>query len=58
VILRVADCFGSLGFGAVGVARAVVAGRKSGNREYPLHVVRGERTSLDEASIGEVVDGD
>lgn len=57
VIMRVAAFFDSLGFGAVGVARATVAGRKSGNREYPLHVVRGAQDSLDEASIGEVVGG-
>jgi 23S rRNA (cytidine1920-2'-O)/16S rRNA (cytidine1409-2'-O)-methyltransferase len=57
VINCVAGFFDSLGFGAVGVARAAVAGRKSGNREYPLHIVRGARSSLDEASIGEVVGG-
>jgi 23S rRNA (cytidine1920-2'-O)/16S rRNA (cytidine1409-2'-O)-methyltransferase len=57
VIRRVADFFAARGFGAVGVARAAVAGRKSGNWEYPLHLVRGARTSLDEASIGEVVGG-
>jgi 23S rRNA (cytidine1920-2'-O)/16S rRNA (cytidine1409-2'-O)-methyltransferase len=55
VIRRVADFFDSQGFGAVGVARAAVAGKKSGNREYPIHLVRGARTSLDEARIGEVV---
>jgi len=57
VIRRVADSFDARGFGAVGVARAAVAGRKSGNREYPLHLVRGMRTSLDDARIGEVVGG-
>ncbi|HEV2075471.1 MAG TPA: TlyA family RNA methyltransferase, partial [Thermoleophilaceae bacterium] len=57
VIRRVADFFERLGFGAVGVARAAVAGRKSGNREYPLHLVRGARTALDEARVGEVVGG-
>ena len=57
VILRVADSFERPGFGAVGVARAAVAGRKSGNREYPLHLVRGAHTALDEARVGEVVVG-
>ena len=55
VIRRVADSFAPFGFGAVSVARAAVAGRKSGNREYPLHLVRGARTSLDDVLIGEVV---
>jgi 23S rRNA (cytidine1920-2'-O)/16S rRNA (cytidine1409-2'-O)-methyltransferase len=57
VIRRVADFFESLGFGAVGVARAPVPGRRAGNREYPLHLVRGARATLDEARVGEVVGG-
>ena len=57
VIRRVADSFAPLGFGAVSVAQAAVAGRKSGNREYPLYLVRGAQTSLDDARIGEVVGG-
>jgi 23S rRNA (cytidine1920-2'-O)/16S rRNA (cytidine1409-2'-O)-methyltransferase len=57
VIRRVADFFESLGFGAVGVARAPVPGRRAGNREYPLHLVRGARTALDEARVEEVVEG-
>jgi 23S rRNA (cytidine1920-2'-O)/16S rRNA (cytidine1409-2'-O)-methyltransferase len=56
VIRRVATFFESLGFGGVGVARAQVAGRRAGNREYPLHLVRGEKTTLDEGRIGEVVE--
>jgi len=55
VIRRVAQFFDSLDFGAVGVTRASVAGRRAGNREYPLHLVRGEKTALDEGRIGEVV---
>ena len=55
VILRVAEFFGTLGFGAVGVARGAVAGRKSGNVEYPVHLLRGVGQTLDEARIGEVV---
>ena len=55
VILAVAECFGSLGFGAVGVTRGAVTGRKSGNVEYPVHLLRGEESTLDEARIREVV---
>jgi 23S rRNA (cytidine1920-2'-O)/16S rRNA (cytidine1409-2'-O)-methyltransferase len=57
VIRRVADFFEGQGFGVVGVAPAAVAGRKSGNREYPLHLVRGARTSLVDGHIREVVGG-
>ncbi len=55
VISDVAEAFEPLGFGAVSVVRAPVAGRKSGNREYPLHIVRDAALSLDEAQIREVV---
>jgi 23S rRNA (cytidine1920-2'-O)/16S rRNA (cytidine1409-2'-O)-methyltransferase len=58
VILGVAEAFGKLGFGAVGVARGAVAGRKSGNVEYPVHLVRGPRSTLDESRVGKVVAGD
>jgi 23S rRNA (cytidine1920-2'-O)/16S rRNA (cytidine1409-2'-O)-methyltransferase len=57
VILRVSRFFGELGFGAVGVMRGAVAGRKSGNVEYPVHLVRGAVSSLDESRVGEVVAG-
>ena len=57
VILGVAEAFGKLGFGAVGVARGAVAGRKSGNVEYPVHLVRGARSTLDESRVGKVVAG-
>jgi 23S rRNA (cytidine1920-2'-O)/16S rRNA (cytidine1409-2'-O)-methyltransferase len=57
VIQRAADHFDSHGFGAVDVMRASVAGRRAGNREYPLHLVRGERVSLDDVRIREVVAG-
>src|SRR5919112_3196092 len=56
-ILGVAEYFGELGFGAVGVSRGAVAGRKSGNVEYPLHLARGVRQAIDEARIAEVVGG-
>jgi len=55
VIRRVAECFDALGFGAVDVARAPVPGRRAGNREYPLHLVRDAPTRVDEARIREVV---
>jgi 23S rRNA (cytidine1920-2'-O)/16S rRNA (cytidine1409-2'-O)-methyltransferase len=54
-IAGVAQSFGELGFGAVGVARGAVSGRKSGNVEYPVRLLRGAKTTLDEGLIGEVV---
>jgi 23S rRNA (cytidine1920-2'-O)/16S rRNA (cytidine1409-2'-O)-methyltransferase len=57
VIRRVAGFFEELGFGAIGVARAPVAGRRAGNREYPLHVLRGAQTVIDDVRIREVVGG-
>ncbi len=57
VIRRVAGFFGSLGFGAVGVTRAALPGRRAGNREYPLHLLRDAGTILDEERIGEAVRG-
>ena len=56
-ILDVAAFFGTLEFGAVGVSRGAVAGRKSGNVEYPVHLVRGARQTIDEAYVTEVVGG-
>ena len=55
VIQCVAGFFDALGYGAVGVTRAPLPGRRAGNREYPLHLLRGAETILDEARIGEVV---
>src|SRR5215212_12149327 len=57
VVRRVADFFETLRFGAVGVARARVLGRRSGNQECPLHLVRGVRSTLGEAEIEGVVGG-
>jgi len=57
VIRRVAGYFEALGFGAVGVSRARIAGRRAGNREYPLHLVRGARSTLEETDIEGVVGG-
>ena len=58
VIERVGGFFEELGFGTVGVARASVPGRRAGNREYPLYVVRGAQTIVDDARIGEVLGGE
>ncbi|MGF1471909.1 MAG: TlyA family RNA methyltransferase [Rubrobacteraceae bacterium] len=57
VIRRVAGYLGSMGFGAAGLIRAPVAGRRAGNREYPLHLLRGAPGSVDLAGIREVVAG-
>jgi len=57
VVLDVVRSFGELGFGAVGVMRGAIAGRKSGNVEYPVHLVRGAVSSLDGSRVGEVVAG-
>src|SRR5215217_8351654 len=57
VIRSVARYFGTLGFGAIGVTRGAVAGRKSGNLEYPVHLLRGVEPGLDEVRIREVVNG-
>jgi 23S rRNA (cytidine1920-2'-O)/16S rRNA (cytidine1409-2'-O)-methyltransferase len=57
VIRRVASFFASLGFGAVGVTRAPLPGKRAGNREYPLHLLRGAAMVPEEARIGEVVRG-
>ena len=57
VIRSVVAYFASLGFGATGVMRGAVAGRKSGNVEFPIHLARGVDPTLDEARIREVVGG-
>ncbi|QIN80758.1 TlyA family rRNA (cytidine-2'-O)-methyltransferase [Rubrobacter marinus] len=55
-VRSVAEAFASLGFGAVGLTRSPVAGRKSGNREYPVHLLRGSATTLGEGEILSVVE--
>jgi 23S rRNA (cytidine1920-2'-O)/16S rRNA (cytidine1409-2'-O)-methyltransferase len=57
VILDVVRNFESMGFCAVDLAPAAVTGRKSGNQEYPLRLLRGTGTTIDEARVGEVVAG-
>jgi 23S rRNA (cytidine1920-2'-O)/16S rRNA (cytidine1409-2'-O)-methyltransferase len=57
VIRRLARFFAALDFGTVGLTRALLPGRRAGNREYPLHLGRGEETALDETRVAEVVGG-
>jgi 23S rRNA (cytidine1920-2'-O)/16S rRNA (cytidine1409-2'-O)-methyltransferase len=57
VILATISAFAAFGFGAVGVSRAAVAGRRSGNQEYPLHLLRDTPPTLEEALVREVVAG-
>jgi 23S rRNA (cytidine1920-2'-O)/16S rRNA (cytidine1409-2'-O)-methyltransferase len=56
VIRGVVEAFEPLGFGAVDVTRSPVAGRRAGNVEYPLHLLRGAESTLDEARILAVVE--
>ncbi|CAN5239048.1 hypothetical protein BH24ACT19_BH24ACT19_21200 [soil metagenome] len=55
VVRGAAEAFGAVGFGAVDVARSPVAGRRAGNVEYTLHLLRGAKTALDEGRILAVV---
>lgn len=55
-VRSVADAFARLGFGAVGVTRSPIVGRKSGNREYPVHLLRGSEMVLSEEDVLEVVE--
>ena len=57
VILDVVGSFEALGFGAVDLAPAAVTGRKSGNQEYPLRLLRGTTTTLDAGHVRGVVAG-
>ena len=51
VVRGVVQAFESLGFGGVDVTRSPVAGRRAGNVEYPLRLLRGAGTTLDEGRI-------
>ena len=55
VVLKVAGAFEALGFGAVDVTRSPVVGRRAGNVEYPLRLLRGVEATLDEGRILAVV---
>ncbi len=57
-IRGVAEAFEPVGFGAVGVTRSPVAGRRAGNVEYPLRLLRGTEATLDEGRILAVVGGE
>ncbi len=54
----VAEAFEPLGFGAVGVTRSPVTGRRAGNVEYPLWLSRGAEATLGEERILAVIGGD
>lgn len=58
VVRRVADHFSSKRFMPTGVVRASVPGRRAGNREYPLHLVRDAPVSLTGERIRKVVAGE
>ncbi|MBV9454009.1 MAG: hypothetical protein JOZ19_07830, partial [Rubrobacter sp.] len=51
------EAFKPMGVGAVDVTRSPVAGRKAGNVEYPLRLLRGADWTLDEEQIFRVVGG-
>jgi 23S rRNA (cytidine1920-2'-O)/16S rRNA (cytidine1409-2'-O)-methyltransferase len=55
VIKDVAEAFELVGFGAVDVTRSPVAGRRAGNVEYPLRLLRGVAATLGEERILAVV---
>ncbi len=54
----VAKAFEPLEFGAVDMTRSPVAGRRAGNVEYPLRLLRGAEATLDEGRILAVAGGE
>lgn len=54
-IHRVIEALSPLGFGAVGISRSAISGRRSGNREYPLRLLRGAEGSLTAERVREEV---
>jgi 23S rRNA (cytidine1920-2'-O)/16S rRNA (cytidine1409-2'-O)-methyltransferase len=56
-IERVIEGFAPLGFGAAGLSKAAITGRRSGNQEYPLRLQRGAARSVAEERISRVVGG-
>ena len=58
VVSDVAKTFGALGFGAVDVARSPVTGRRAGNVEYPLRLLRGVEATLSEEQVLAAVGSD
>ncbi|MGI8649935.1 MAG: SAM-dependent methyltransferase, partial [Rubrobacter sp.] len=55
VILTVAKELYAFDFGATGVVRAAVTGRKSGNQEYVMRLLRGSDNALDEGYVRGVI---
>jgi 23S rRNA (cytidine1920-2'-O)/16S rRNA (cytidine1409-2'-O)-methyltransferase len=51
VLRDVVEAFERMGFGAVEVTRSPVAGRRAGNVEYPLRLLRGAETLIDSGWI-------
>ena len=51
VLRGVMEAFERMGFGAVEVTRSPVAGRRAGNVEYPLRLLRGAETLIDSGWI-------
>ncbi len=58
VVRGVAEAFESISFGAVDVTRSPVAGRRAGNVEYPMRLLRGTEATLEEGRILAAVGGD
>jgi 23S rRNA (cytidine1920-2'-O)/16S rRNA (cytidine1409-2'-O)-methyltransferase len=56
-IEKVVEGFERLGFGAVDLMKADVTGRRSGNQEYPVRLLRGAARTLTGERISEVVSG-
>lgn len=50
-VWEVAKAFEPLGFGAVDVTRSPVVGKRAGNVEYPLRLLRGAEVALDEGWV-------
>ena len=57
VVRGVTEAFEALGFGAVDVTPSPLVGRRAGNVEYPLRLLRGVEPTLDEKRILAVVEG-
>lgn len=57
VIHSVSESLQDLGFGTVGVTKSSVTGRRSGNQEYPLHLLRGALPKIHEDMVLAVVSG-
>lgn len=55
VVSKVAGDFEVVGFGATGVVKSAVTGRKSGNQEYVMRLVRGAGNALDSETVRGVV---